>query len=443
MTFEELNLSKPLYNALQDLGFTSPTAIQEKVFALTMSGKDVVGLAQTGTGKTFAYLLPSLRLHKFTKEKHPTVLILVPTRELVIQIVKEIEKLTTYMTLRVIGVYGGVNTKVQIAELSDGVDFLVATPGRLVDLIDARAINPRYIKRLIIDEFDEMLNLGFRAQLNLIFAKIPEKRQNLLFSATLSEEIEEVITSQFNSPERIEATPVGTPLTNIEQSYYEVPNFYTKVNLLKFLLASREEMSKVLVFVATKHLADELFEQNIIPVENAVAVIHSNKSQNHRFASVNSFEDGSSRVLIATDIIARGIDVAEVTHVINFDLPDEPQNYIHRIGRTGRIGRKGISISFVTPKDLTYLAGIQELMKYEIPEVEFPREVEISDRQLKEEMPKNLFMIEPEKTIVRSKESGAAFHEKLPKNKKTNTRRDFEAEMKLKYGKQYRSKKTR
>jgi ATP-dependent RNA helicase RhlE len=436
MNFNELNLTKQLLNALEDLGLTTPTPIQEQVFSVVMSGKDVCGIAQTGTGKTFAYLLPCLRQFVFTKEKHPQLLILVPTRELVVQVVDEIEKLTKYMTVRTVGVFGGVNTRNQVAEIAQGLDVLVSTPGRLVDLLNTQALNPKNIKRMVIDEFDEMLNLGFRAQLKLIFSRIPDKRQNLLFSATLNEEVEELTEEYFNHPTRIESTPVGTPLENINQTAYQVPNFYTKVNFLNHLLATDSDMSKVLVFVSTKHLADVLFETLEPDYQESISVIHSNKAQNLRFDAVNRFHAGTCRVLVATDVIARGLDVAEVTHVINFDLP---QNYIHRIGRTGRVERKGIAISFVTPKDTEPLQKIEELMNYQIPMLEMPVEVQISQKVLQEEIPridmKNIEVKKPKR-----EGAGEAFHEKSEKNKKVNVRRNHAAEMKLKYGKQYRKR---
>jgi ATP-dependent RNA helicase RhlE len=438
MNFNELNLTKQLLNALEDLGLTTPTPIQEQVFSVVMSGKDVCGIAQTGTGKTFAYLLPCLRQFVFTKEKHPQILILVPTRELVVQVVDEIEKLTKYMTVRTVGVFGGVNTRNQVAEIAQGLDVLVSTPGRLVDLLNTQALNPKNIKRMVIDEFDEMLNLGFRAQLKLIFSRIPAKRQNLLFSATLNEEVEELTQEYFNHPTRIESTPVGTPLENINQRAYQVPNFYTKVNFLNHLLATDSDMTKVLVFVSTKHLADILFETLEPDYQENISVIHSNKAQNLRFDAVNRFHAGTCRVLVATDVIARGLDVAEVTHVINFDLPDVPQNYIHRIGRTGRVERKGIAISFVTPKDAESLQKIEELMNYQIPMLEMPTEVKISQKVLQEEIPR----VSMKNIGVKQKREGAgeAFHEKSEKNKKVNVRRNHAAEMKLKYGKQYRKR---
>ncbi|MFN3849556.1 MAG: DEAD/DEAH box helicase [Spirosomataceae bacterium] len=439
MTFEELNLNKPLLNALNDLGLTTPTTIQQKVFSVVMSGKDVCGIAQTGTGKTYAYLLPCLRQYQFSKDKNPQILILVPTRELVVQVVEEIKKLTTYMSTLVVGIYGGVNTKAQIAEVMQGVDILVATPGRLVDLLNVQVIKTKGIKKLVIDEFDEMLNLGFRPQLTRIFDSLPERRQNLLFSATITDEVEDLMKEFFNSPERIEATPVGTPLSNITQIGYNVPNFYTKINFLKYLLNKDAEMNKVLVFVSTKHLADVVFEHLEGDFQDKIAVIHSNKAQNHRFESVRRFEDGTCRILIATDVIARGLDVEGVSHVINIDLPEEPQSYIHRIGRTGRADRKGIALSFVTAQEKDALSAIQDLMKYKLPLQEMPAEVEKSDRILPAEEPKidmPLFLVKPPKR----EDVGPAFHEKLDKNKKVNVRRDYEAEKKRKYGKSYKKR---
>ncbi|MBB6004822.1 DEAD/DEAH box helicase [Arcicella rosea] len=439
MTFEELNLNKQLLNALNDLGFTSPTAIQEKVFSVVMSGKDVCGIAQTGTGKTYAYLLPCLRQLKFSKEKDPQLVIIVPTRELVVQIVEEAQKLLTYMSFKVLGVYGGVNTKIQVAELLEGADILVATPGRLVDLISVGAFTGKSVKKLVIDEFDEMLNLGFRAQLKVVFGRLPQRRQNLLFSATLNEEVEQLIEDYFNSPVRVEATPVGTPLENISQSYYEVPNFYSKVNFLNLLLEKDETMSKVLVFVSTKHLADVLYEQMNPEQSESIGVIHSNKAQRHRFDSVIKFQSGECRVLIATDIIARGLDVAEVTHVINFDLPEIPQNYIHRIGRTGRKERKGIAISFVVEKEKEYLSEIENLMNYQIPKLDLPEDLTLSTKILPEEI-ERVAMKTIQVKAPKREEGGAAFHEKSEKNSKVNVRRNHADEMKKKYGRAYKKR---
>jgi len=434
MNFDELNLSNPLLNALNDLGFTRATTIQERAFPVVMSGRDVVGIAQTGTGKTFAYLLPCIRQWKYSRDKVPQILILVPTRELVVQVLEEIKKLCKYNSFTAVGVYGGTNINTQIAEVMQGADTIVATPGRLIDMSLKGVLKLKAIKKLVIDEVDEMLDLGFRAQLKLILDLLPLKRQNIMFSATMTEDVEALIHDFFNQPAKIEAAPTGTPLANILQTAYEVPNFYTKVNLLRFLLRD-EAMSKVLVFTATKKLADDVFEQLEGNFAGQTGIIHSNKSQNHRFETVRQFHAGAYKVLIATDIVARGIDISEVTHVINFDLPEVPENYIHRIGRTGRADKKGIAIAFITPKDAEGRDRIETLMNYQIPVIELPEELEISTELTRDEMPK-VYQPNLELKAPRKVPTGAAFHEKIDKNKKVNGPKITRADkMREKYGK--------
>ena len=434
MTFDDLNLNTPLLTALDELGYTNPTTIQHKVFPVVMSGRDVCGIAQTGTGKTFAYLLPCLRLWKFSKDKAPQVLIVVPTRELVAQVVEEVKALTKYMSLVVIGVYGGANINTQKAEVEKGVDVLVATPGRLYDLAMNGAFKTKMIKRLVIDEVDEMLNLGFRTQLKNILDLLPQKRQNLMFSATITNDVEALIATYFNDPVRVEAAPTGTPLENIIQTVYEVPNFYTKVNLLHLLLTEDETMTKVLVFAATKKLADDLYAQLEAKFPGTAGVIHSNKEQNHRFNTVKQFKDGVYRFIIATDIVARGIDIAEVTHVINFDTPEVAENYIHRIGRTGRADKKGIAITFTTEKEKPALEAIETLMKYKVPVLPLPEQLVISDVLTEDEIPK-VYMKTIQLKLPKKEDVGPAFHEKSAKNQKVNFVVSKKDRMMKKYGK--------
>jgi ATP-dependent RNA helicase RhlE len=434
MTFDDLNLNTPLRTALDDLGYKNPTTIQQKVFSVVMSGKDVCGIAQTGTGKTLAYLLPCLRQWKFSKNKTPQILIVVPTRELVVQVVETVKALTTYMSLTVAGIYGGTNINTQRAEVAKGVDVLVATPGRLYDLAVTGAFKTKQIKKLVIDEVDEMLNLGFRTQLKNILDLLPHKRQNLLFSATITEDVEALIDMYFNDPVRVEAAPTGTPLENIIQTGYEVPNFYTKVNLLELLLTEDETMTKVLVFVATKQLADQLYEQLEAKFPGTAGVIHSNKEQNHRFNTVKQFKEGNYRFIIATDIAARGIDIAEVTHVINFDTPEVPENYIHRIGRTGRADKKGIAITFITEKEKPLLSAIETLMKYKVPVISLPAKLIISDVLTEDEKPKIFIKSIPVK-LSKKEEAGPAFHQKSVKNSKVNFIVKHKDRMMKKYGK--------
>lgn len=419
MTFQDLNLTKPLLNALNDIGYEHPTTIQEKGFPVIMSGKDVLGIAQTGTGKTLAYLLPVLRLWTFSKQRFPQILVIVPTRELVVQVVEEINKLTTYMNVITLGVYGGANIRTQASEIIEGLDILVATPGRLRDLALKGDLSLKHIKRLIIDEVDETLNLGFRSQLNTILEILPQKKQSLLFSATINEEIEELIQEFFIDPVRIEAAPAGSPLENIEQTGYELPNFYTKINFLRDLLSDYNTYSKVIVFTGSRKLADLVFEEMETTYQDETGIIHSNKAQNYRFNTVKNFQNGHYRILVATDLVSRGLDISEVSHVINFDMPEVPENYIHRIGRTGRYDRKGNALSFFVPADKEYKQRIEELMNFEIPMQSLPSDVIISDQLLPEEMPKVSMPNVPVKLPSRE-EAGPAFHEKKAKNQKVN-----------------------
>ncbi|HFB99225.1 MAG TPA: DEAD/DEAH box helicase [Phaeodactylibacter sp.] len=419
MTFEDLNINNPLRNALADLGYVQPTPIQIESFPVIMSGRDMVGVAQTGTGKTFAYLLPLLRLLKYSTDGHPRIVILVPTRELVVQVAHEAEKLTKYMTARVIGVYGGTNINTQKQAVHAGVDVLVATPGRFYDLAMTRAFKVKHLKKLVIDEVDEMLNLGFRTQLKNILDLLPERRQNLLFSATLTPDVENLINDYFYQPKKIEIAAHGTPLEQILQHGFFVPNFNTKSNLLQLLLQTDEDMNKVLVFVKTKKLADLLHEKLTPLFPEKIGVIHSNKSQNYRLRMVDEFDKNELQVLIATDIIARGLDISEVSHVINFDMPEAPADYMHRIGRTGRADQKGIAISFISEKEEDIHLAIEALMNKEIIMLPTPEDLVVSTELIEAEKEtlagdKNYFKAP---TLKNSK---GAFHQKLDKNKKVN-----------------------
>jgi ATP-dependent RNA helicase RhlE len=435
MQFSELNLNKPLLRALEDLNLAEPTPIQEKVFSVLMSGRDLAGIARTGTGKTFAYLLPLLRMWTFSKDKLPQILVLVPTRELVMQVVENAKALSTYMSFDVIGVYGGVNMKNQVVELQQGCDMIVATPGRFTDLAAAGALKVKNIKKLVIDEFDMMLDLGFRPQLDLIFNKIPERRQNLLFSATISEEVEDLIADIFKTPIVLEDADVGTPLENILQKTYAVPNFRTKINLLELLLANDEEMKKNLIFVAQKSAADFLYNELKNRGIETLEIIHSNKSQNYRFRAIKEFIDGEVKTLISTDIGSRGLDIKGITHVVNMDIPEEKTDYVHRIGRTGRGGNPGTAISLITPREEENFAEIEEMYQLKLARIPLPAYLEIEDLILPFEEEREDIKLPKVKSDV---QVGAAYHDKLEKNKKVNKRRDIQAEKKLKYGKSYR-----
>jgi len=432
-TFEDLSLSNPLRNALADLGFTQPTPIQEQSNSVILSGRDMVGIAQTGTGKTFAYLLPLLRDMKYSTEGLPKVLILVPTRELVVQVVEQAQSLTKYMSVRTLGVYGGASMEKQRAAAAQGMDILVATPGRLYDLVINKSVQLKAVKKVVIDEVDVMLDLGFRFQLTNIFELLPAKRQHVMFSATMTEEVDALIDDFFVSPERIAIAISGTPLENIRQESYAVPNFYTKVNLLKHLVADRKGFQKVLIFVANKKTADRLYGEMSLGFEKEICIIHSNKTQNYRLRSLEDFNKGSKRMLIATDVMARGLDLDRITHVINFDTPIFPENYVHRIGRTGRAEQEGTAILFFTPKEAEHKWAIEVLMGQEIPELDFPEEVEITNQLIPEERPR---VFEPSgRRLSLEESSGGALHEKKAKNQKVNLGGSYKREIKKKYKK--------
>jgi ATP-dependent RNA helicase RhlE len=434
MTFKELNLSNQLQYAIDDLGFETPTPIQEQAFSVVRSGKDVVGIAQTGTGKTFAYMLPILQELKYSKQVHPRVLVLVPTRELVIQVVDEIEKLSKYLNNRVLGVYGGTNINTQKQAILQGQDIIVATPGRLYDLALSNSLKLKSIQKLVIDEVDVMLDLGFRFQLMNIFEVIPERRQNVLFSATMTEDVDALIYDFFKNPEKISVAVSGTPLDNIEQISYNLPNFFTKVNLLHELLADKETFNKVLIFVGFKRTADLLFKHLQEAFNDEMCIIHSNKTQNYRIRSIRQFDEGKNRILLATDVMARGLDFDKVSHVINFDTPEFPENYMHRIGRTGRAEKAGKTILFSTPKEQEAKLEIEKLMKYKVPVLELPEDVEISTLLTEDERPREDQGISKNRTSLEYV-PGAAFHEKSEKNSKTNQGGSYRREIAAKYKK--------
>ena len=415
-TFEQFNLPKSVQKAIDDLGFTTPTPIQEKTFSVIMSGRDMMGIAQTGTGKTFAYLLPILKLYKFSPTHTPKIVILVPTRELVVQVVEEVEKLTKYMSVRTVGIFGGVNINTQKTVVYTGCDILVGTPGRVMDLTLDNVIRFEDMQKLVIDEFDEMLNLGFRTQLTAILAMMPKKRQNILFSATMTDEVDTVLNDYFDYPEEVTLSPSGTPLENIKQITYSVPNFNTKINLLKHLLQTNEDMSRVLVFVNNKKISDMVHTRIEEDFEGQFGVIHSNKSQNYRLSTMAEFQEGNLRGLITTDIMARGLDISNITHVINFEMPELPELYMHRIGRTGRADATGTAISFYTSREDEAKFAIELLMDMELDIEDFPENVEISDKLIEPEKVR-----QPMKFVKKQKlEGDGAFHEKSKKNKKVN-----------------------
>jgi len=416
-TFEQFNLPKSLQKAIDELGITTPTPIQEKSFSVIMSGRDVMGIAQTGTGKTLAYLLPLLKQWKFIATDSPRIVILVPTRELVVQIVDVIESLTKYMSVRTLGIYGGVNINTQKKAVYQGIDILVGTPGRTMDLALDNVIRFDSVQKLVIDEFDEILNLGFRTQVTSVLTMLKNKRQNILFSATMTDEVDAMLDEYFDLPEEVTLAASGTPLEKIEQLAYKTPNFLTKLNLLKGLLREDESLSRILMFVNNKKIADMVANAIEEEFPEQFGLIHSNKSQNYRLNTMASFQAGELRGIITTDVMARGLDISDVTHVINIEFSEVEEQYIHRIGRTGRADKSGIAISFVAPHEEEIFIQAEILMEKEIKILDLPSNIEIATRLLEFEKDKKKikFLLKKPKF-----EGGAAFHEKSEKNKQVN-----------------------
>lgn len=414
-TFHDLDLPKALQKAIDELGFTTPTPIQVRAMPVILSGRDMMGIAQTGTGKTFAYLLPILKQWKFADIHVPRVVIVVPTRELVVQVVEEVEKLTQFMSVRTLGVYGGVNINTQKKRVYEGVDILVGTPGRMMDLALDNVVRFDEVKKLVIDEFDEILNLGFRVQVQSILSMMKTKRQNILFSATMTDEVDDMLNDYFDFPEEVSLAASGTPLDQIEQLGYRVPNFLTKVNLLKNLIQNDESISRVLVFVNNKRTAD-LVAESLEDFPGQFGVIHSNKSQNYRLNTMASFQEGELRGIITTDVMARGLDISDITHVINMEFPEVPEQYIHRIGRTGRADKSGIAISFIAPSEEDIEVQAEVLMEREVKFLEHPEGLEIAERMLDFEKDK----VKMKVLIKAPKKSTGGFHDKKEKNKKVN-----------------------
>ena len=436
MLFRDLNLNNFLWNALEDLGFETATPIQEQAFAPVMSGKDVVGIAQTGTGKTYAYLLPILRSLPYSRQENPRVLILVPTRELVVQVESELKKLTSYLDMRIAAVYGGVNINRHKELIAEGQDIIVATPGRLFDLAVSRVLQLKSVQKVVIDEVDVMLDLGFRPQLMNIFDILPPRRQHIMFSATMTEDVNALINDFFNTPIHISVASSGTPLENIEQKCLKAPNFYTKVNYLLEELAFAKAYPKVLLFARNKRMADRLFLKLDEAFPGQCNVIHSNKTQNYRLNSIKEFKEEKIRILIATDVMARGLDIDDISHVINVDVPLFPENYLHRIGRTGRAQRKGTSVVLCSPQEEKNLEDIEALMKQDVPIIDFPENVDISKELTPEERPESKEIYNPLNRRQDDEDApGPAFHEKKDKNKKVNLGGSYRRTISQKYKK--------
>ena len=384
MQWQDFKLNKQLLDAVAEAGFESPTEVQQKCIPLIMGGQQIIGIAQTGTGKTAAYLLPILMKAKFAQGTEPRVLILVPTKELVVQVSKQTLALTKFTDLRLAAIYGGIGPKTQIEAIQAGIDILIATPGRFLELYLRKEVPVKQIKALVLDEADRMMDMGFMPQLRKIFEVIPNKRQNLLFSATYPVKVERLAEEFIEFPVRVEITPQATVARKVEQELYRIPNMRTKINFLEHLLQDKETYSRVMIFARTKETADNVFKYLDRKTLGPAKVVHSNKGQNTRINSMNEFKEGNLRILVATDVASRGIDVVNVTHVINFDVPFVYEDYVHRIGRTGRAFQSGKAISFVTNAELYHIDKIQKIIREKIAVKELPSSIEVSETPFEE-----------------------------------------------------------
>ncbi|MFN6380624.1 MAG: DEAD/DEAH box helicase [Flavobacteriales bacterium] len=426
MTFEDLKLTRQFLDAVAEAGYTDPTDIQRLAIPRIMAGQDLIGIAQTGTGKTAAYVLPLLMQMKYHQGPEPRCLILVPTKELVIQVDRTIEELSKYTDLKRVALYGGIGPKAQIAQLQEGVDIIVATPGRFLEVYAKREILPKKIKHVVLDECDRMMDMGFWPQLREIQEKLPQKKQQLLFSATFPEKVERIADNFLLFPSRVEVTPQATPADTVRQILFSLPNFKAKLALLEHFLTTDESFNRVMVFVKTKEQATSIAKYLERLAIGEVRLLHSNKGQNARINAIDDFKSGDVRVLVSTDVSARGIDVVEVSHVINFNIPTNYEDYVHRIGRTGRAFKTGTAISFADFSEEYHIAKIEKLIKQSLERGELTSSIKIDETPF-DEFQDQMREIDRQKRLENPDFKGA-FHEKkfkkklADKKKKPNTK---------------------
>ena len=422
LTFEDFKFNRQILNAIADAGYTEATPIQQKAIPPILNGQDVMGIAQTGTGKTAAYVLPVLMKLKYAQGDHARALIIAPTRELAMQIEENIKTFAVNTDLRVVVLYGGLGPKTQIEQINKGMDIIVATPGRFMDLYLAGHVVTKTLQVLVLDEADKMMDMGFMPQINRILEVVPVKRQNLLFSATMSDKIHELSNNFLEFPTIIEVTPQATPAQTVNQHLYFVPNVKTKINLLKKLLDQEDDIKKLIIFCKTRTAAEDVYKFLLRKFgENEVKVLHANKGQNTRINAINAFKNDEVKILVATDVASRGIDVSDVSHVINFDVPVVIEDYVHRIGRTGRAYQSGEAITFCNPAELYYIRKVEKLIRQTIPVTDIPVEVFIEATPYEEKQ-------EQDREIDMQKRRDdpdfkGAFHEK----KTLNQRKKFDA----------------
>lgn len=415
--FDAFKLNRQLLDAVASAGYTQPTPIQQKAIPLALAGHDVLGIAQTGTGKTAAYVLPLLMKVKYAQGSFPRALILAPTRELVMQIEEVAKALAQNTDLRLVSLYGGLGPKTQIENIQAGVDIIISTPGRFMDLYRKGTILTKEIKTMVLDEADKIMDMGFMPQIRAILEVIPVKRQNLLFSATFSSRVETLSEEFLEFPEKVEVTPSATTAETIAQVKYLVPNIKTKINLLAHLLAS-EEISRAIIFTRSRKNAESVFSFLDRKHMGEIRVIHANKGQNTRINSMEDFKAGDVRLLVATDVASRGLDVTMVSHVINFDVPLIYEDYVHRIGRTGRAENEGKAITFINPAEAYHFERIEELIRMAVDELEIPSSVDVPATPFEE---KQEYARELDKLKQKENpEYKGAFHEKKANPPKVN-----------------------
>ena len=421
MRFDDLKLTRQFLNAVADAGYENATPIQQKAIPPLRAGQDVIGIAQTGTGKTAAFLLPLLQTLKYAQGEAPRGLVLAPTKELVVQIHQEALKFAAYTDLRIVAFYGGVGPKKQIEEIAEGVDLIVSTPGRFLEIYSRGHVETKKLKHIVLDEADRMMDMGFMPQIRQVQEVVPTKRQNILFSATFPPRVERLAEEFLLWPTRIEVTPESTPVSTVTQYKLPLPNLRTKIAFIEWYVREKLGDDRLLIFTRRKEEAENLFKFLDRSFDKGVRAVHSNKGQNARINAMQEFRTGEVQILIATDVASRGIDVPETQWVINASVPRDPHDYIHRIGRTGRAFREGSALTLVDPAEKFALERIESLtgdalLEFtEVPELEVfetpRREKQNQAREIDRELRK------------RDPNYKGAFHEKKRKSGKRTRRK--------------------
>jgi len=421
MRFDDLKLTRQFLNAIEDAGYENATPIQQKAIPPLRAGQDVIGIAQTGTGKTAAFLLPLLQTLKYAQGEAPRGLVLAPTKELVVQIHQEALKFASYTDLRIVAFYGGVGPKKQIEEIADGVDLIVSTPGRFLEIYSRGHVETKKLKHIVLDEADRMMDMGFMPQIRQIQEVIPTKRQNILFSATFPPRVERLAAEFLLWPTRIEVTPESTPVSTVTQYKLSLPNLRTKIAFIEWYVREQLGDDRLLIFTRRKEEAENLFKFLDRSFDKGVRAVHSNKGQNARINAMQDFRTGAVQILIATDVASRGIDVPETQWVINASVPRDPHDYIHRIGRTGRAFREGSALTLVDPAEKFALERIESLTGESL--LDFPAVPELETFETPRREKQNQAREVDRELKKRDPNYQGAFHEKKRKSGKRSRRK--------------------